>query len=37
MKTLITGAAGLTGSYLVERCLAEGEQVIGIDNLFRGL
>ncbi|BDR67481.1 UDP-glucose 4-epimerase [Clostridium tetani] len=36
MKTLITGVAGLTGSYLVEKCLAEGEQVIGIDNLFRG-
>lgn len=36
MKTLITGAAGLTGSYLAEKCLAAGEQVIGIDNFFRG-
>ncbi|MCB4790675.1 MAG: GDP-mannose 4,6-dehydratase [Elusimicrobia bacterium] len=36
MVTLITGVAGLTGSYLVEKCLENGEEVIGIDNFFRG-
>jgi nucleoside-diphosphate-sugar epimerase len=36
MTTLITGVAGLTGSYLAETCLAAGETVIGIDNFFRG-
>lgn len=36
MKTLITGVAGLTGSYLSEKCIEAGEQVIGIDNFFRG-
>jgi nucleoside-diphosphate-sugar epimerase len=36
MATLITGVAGLTGSYLAETCLAAGEEVVGIDNFFRG-
>ena len=36
MATLITGAAGLTGSYFAEKCLAEGEDIIGVDNFFRG-
>jgi nucleoside-diphosphate-sugar epimerase len=36
MATLITGAAGLTGSFLAERCLEAGDEVIGIDNFFRG-
>ncbi len=30
---LITGAAGFIGSHLVEKYLAEGHRVIGIDNL----
>jgi nucleoside-diphosphate-sugar epimerase len=36
MATLITGVAGLTGSYLAEQCLAAGDEVIGLDNFFRG-
>jgi UDP-glucuronate 4-epimerase len=32
MKILITGAAGFIGSHLAERLLAEGRQVIGVDN-----
>jgi UDP-glucose 4-epimerase len=33
---LVTGAAGFIGSHLVDRLLARGQQVIGIDNLSRG-
>ncbi|MCB1049571.1 MAG: SDR family oxidoreductase [Acidobacteria bacterium] len=33
---LITGAAGFIGSHLVDRCLAEDMDVIGIDNLLTG-
>ena len=33
MKTLITGAAGFIGYHVAERLLAEGRQVLGIDNL----
>jgi nucleoside-diphosphate-sugar epimerase len=36
LAILITGVAGLTGSYLAEKCIENGETVIGIDNLFRG-
>jgi dTDP-glucose 4,6-dehydratase len=33
---LITGAAGFLGSHLCERFLAEGYEVIGMDNLITG-
>jgi UDP-glucose 4-epimerase len=33
---LITGVAGFVGSHLADRLLAEGQRVIGIDNLCRG-
>jgi dTDP-glucose 4,6-dehydratase len=36
MRILITGAAGFLGSHLCERFLAEGHQVIGMDNLLTG-
>ncbi|MCB0656557.1 MAG: SDR family oxidoreductase [Saprospiraceae bacterium] len=35
-KVLITGAAGFIGSHLCDRMLAEGFQVIGMDNLLTG-
>jgi len=34
--TLITGGAGFIGSHLVERFLAEGHEVIAMDNLLTG-
>jgi dTDP-glucose 4,6-dehydratase len=35
-RILITGAAGFLGSHLSDRFLAEGMQVIGMDNLLTG-
>ena len=36
MRVLITGAAGFLGSHLCDRLLAEGHQVIGMDNFITG-
>lgn len=36
MKALVTGAAGFIGSHLCERLIADGFQVIGLDNLSTG-
>ena len=36
MRILITGAAGFLGSHLVDRFLAEGHDVLGMDNLITG-
>ena len=36
MRTLITGGAGFIGSHLCERFLAEGHEVICLDNLITG-
>jgi len=33
MKTLVTGAAGFIGARVAERLLAEGAEVVGVDNL----
>jgi dTDP-glucose 4,6-dehydratase len=34
--SVVTGGAGFLGSHLTDRLLAEGHQVIGIDNLITG-
>ena len=35
MKTLITGAAGFIGGYVVEELLAAGHEVVGLDNFSK--
>lgn len=37
MRALITGAAGFIGSALVDRLLADGHQVVGVDNFSTGI
>ncbi len=36
MRVLITGAAGFLGSHLSDRFIAEGHEVVGMDNLITG-
>ena len=36
MSVMVTGAGGFIGSHLVDRLLAEGEHVLGVDNLSTG-
>lgn len=36
MRILVTGGAGFIGSHLCERLVAEGHEVICLDNFFTG-
>jgi dTDP-glucose 4,6-dehydratase len=36
VRVLITGAAGFLGSHLADRFLAEGHEVVGLDNFITG-
>jgi dTDP-glucose 4,6-dehydratase len=36
VRVLITGAAGFLGSHLTDRFLAEGHEVVGLDNFITG-
>ncbi len=36
MRIVITGAAGFLGSHLVDALLAQGHEIVGIDNLISG-
>ena len=35
-RVLVTGGAGFIGSFLCERLLAEGHDVLCLDNFFTG-
>jgi UDP-glucose 4-epimerase len=37
LRALVTGAAGFIGSTLVDRLLADGHQVVGLDNFSTGV
>lgn len=36
MRIVITGGAGFIGSHLCDRCLAEGHEVVAVDNFLTG-
>ena len=36
MQVIVTGCAGFIGSHLVDRLLAEGHKIVGIDNFSTG-
>ena len=36
IKNLVSGGAGFLGSHLIDRLLANGEEVICLDNYFTG-
>jgi len=36
VRALVTGAAGFLGSHMVDRLLADGHTVVGVDNLVTG-
>ena len=36
MKILVTGSAGFLGSNLVSKLVAQGHDVVGVDNLLTG-
>jgi len=36
MRILVTGGAGFLGSHLCDRLLADGHEVLAVDNLYTG-